>query len=137
MKKKNLFSVLLALAVCAFLFAGCESNTPAVSEPEHEHAQYIAHGRYYLDYVETDDGNLWGYTQDTISEKESYFGEPVYVVFDDNGTPGNIYDDPILGLVLDTETAIYDALEESLSESFTIERSGNEIRIITGAENQN
>ena len=45
------------------------------------------------------------------------------------GTPDDIYDDEILGLVLDRETAIYDNLEEELSENFTVERDGNVLTI--------
>jgi hypothetical protein len=120
----------LAIAVLALLcLVGC---TP--TETEIEHTTYIMSGRYYFNadiqgQVVTDDGNVWDYTQDIISEEPSYHNEPVYALLDDNGTPDNIYDDEILGLVLDRETAIYDALEVSLSESFTVERNGNVISI--------
>ena len=55
---------------------------------------------------------------------------PVYICFDDAGTPDTIYDDEVLGLVYDRETAIYDQLEDALSESFDIERNGNNIHIL-------
>ena len=54
---------------------------------------------------------------------------PVYICFDDAGTPDNIYDDIVLGVVYDRETAIYDSLEVSLSQSFELERDGNIIHI--------
>lgn len=44
---------------------------------------------------------------------------PVWVGFDDNGTPNNITDDIILDLVYDRETA--------LSDKFELERNDNNI----------
>ena len=115
--------IIAPLALC--LLAGC-----ATTETKQESATYITQGRYYAcGEVITQDGNAWGYSQDVISERESYDKEPVFVLFDDNGTPDNIYDDEIYGLVLDRETAIYDALEASLSESFAVERNGNVISV--------
>ena len=49
--------------------------------------------------VITEDGNIWGYSQDIISEAPSYDDESVLAVFDDAGTPDNIYDDESVGLV--------------------------------------
>ena len=114
------------LALCCL--TGCASTA---TETEIEHATYMAQGRYYTcGEVVTIDGNVWGYTQDIISEMESYDNQPVFALFDDNGTPENIYDDEIYGLVLDRETAIYDALEVALSDKFTIERNGNVISVL-------
>lgn len=113
-----------ALLGLAILLTGCQAK------PEQEHKSYMASGRYYTSgEVITNDGNVWGYTQDIISEEPSYDNEPVFAVFDDNGTPDNIYDDEIYGLVLDRETAIYDALEAELSKAFDIERNGNIISV--------
>ena len=128
---KKLVSILF---LAAMFLTGCSTTTeePKVAEPvaEVEHTRYVDHGRYYLEgKVITDDGNIWSYSQDIISDKDSYDAEPVYIGFDDNGTPDTIEDDIILGLVFDRETAIYDALEESLSESFELERDGNNIHI--------
>ena len=121
--KKILAVSLIALSLC-----GCGSNT--ISEPAVEHSTYYQSGRYYISgEVITNDGNIWGYQTEIISEDPSYDAEPVYAVFDDNGTPDNIYDDVVLGLVLDRETAIYDALEVALSAEFDLERTGNNIRI--------
>lgn len=114
------------LAICAILVITCT----ACSTTKVEHTQYTAFGRYYTDgTVITDDGNIWGYDTDSISERAVYDNMPVWVGFDDNGTPNDITDDIILGLVWDKYTAIYDKLETSLSESFTIEREGNNLTI--------
>ena len=115
---------IVALMAIATLLTGCQK------QPEPEHSSYIVSGRYYTSgEVITQDGNVWGYYQDIISEDPSYDNEPVFAIFDDNGTPDNIYDDEIYGVVLDRETAIYDALETELSKSFTVERDGNVISI--------
>lgn len=114
--------VLIALLALTCL-TGC-------SKTETEHTSRIVSARYYTcGEVITEDGNAWGYSQDIISEKESYDNQPVFAVFDDNGTPDDIYDDEILGLVFDRETAIYDELEIALSDAFTIERDGNTISV--------
>ncbi len=129
--------VALALIAGAFLIAtGCSSNaerepmlTPA---PQVESQTYTAYGRYYTNgTVITNDGNEWAYYTDTISDKTPTDAMPVWVGFDDNGTPNNIYDDIILGLVYDRNTAIYDELETVLSADFELERDDNNIRIMT------
>lgn len=112
------------LILCTLLLSGCSKAEPKV------HTRYTAYGRYYTnDTVITNDGNEWGYTTDTVSDKAVYDNMPVWVGFDDNGTPDNITDDIILGLVYDRETAIYDALETALSDEFELERDGNNIHI--------
>ena len=130
--KKLLTTLLILISM-----TGC--STPNTSEvvvqetttTEVAHTRRVTTGRYYINgEVITNDGHIWGYTQNIISEKPSYDNEPVYVVLDDNGTPYEITDDIIIGLVLDTETAIYDALEEELSDSFEMERENNNIHII-------
>lgn len=123
--------VIIALMGASMLFAGCTSNeVPETSMPEVEHQTYIMAGRYYHTSGElfTEDGNSWGFTQDIISEKPSYDNQPVFALFDDMGT-ANKFDDEVLGLVWDVETAIYDELEVVLSEDFNIERNGNNIHI--------
>lgn len=131
---KKLLTITLMLVT--LILTGCTTSKEVVTEKTTtaEHNSYVAHGRYYMNAdlqweVTTDDGNIWIYDQSIISNKPRYHAEPVYVCFDDNGTPDNIYDDIILGLVLDRETAIYDELEDALSESFELERSDNHIRI--------
>ena len=125
MKKLTLLLVSLLLTACT------EQAKPPTTAP---HSRYITAGRYYLDStVITADGNAWGYHTNTISDRPAENAMPVYVAFDNNGTADNIYDDIILGLVLDVETHIYDRLETALSdaETFTIERDGNNITIKT------
>lgn len=115
---------ILAIIGLSLLFTGCSQKGNL------EHTTYITSGRYYTSgEVITEDGNVWGYSQDIISERESYDNEPIFALFDDNGTPENIYDDEIYGVVLDRETEVYDRLEAELSTSFAVERNGNIISI--------
>lgn len=101
-------------------------------QPKVESKQYTAYGRYYTNgTVITNDGNEWNYNTDSISDKTPTDNMPVWIAFDDNGTPDSITDDIILGLVYDRETAIYDALETELGDDFQLERDGNNIRIQT------
>jgi hypothetical protein len=73
---------------------------------------YTADGRYYIDgTVITEDGNVWEYHTNNISNEMPYDYMPVWVAFDNNGTD-DITDDVILGLVHDKITALYDTLEE-------------------------
>ena len=132
MNKKAL--ALLAIGTTMVLFTGC-SDSPTSKEKASNNIEptgYYQPGRYYLDgQVITEDGNIWSYTQDIISKEPAYNNEPVYAVFSDNGTPDVIEDDIIKGLVLDRETAVYDALEDAFSdaEGFNAERTGNTIKI--------
>ena len=115
----------LILVMGAFLMTtGCVP--PSKAEPK----TYTTYGRYYTNgTVITNDGNEWAYTTDTISDRTPTDAMPVWVGMDDNGTPDDITDDIILGLVYDRNTAIYDALETALSDEFEIERNGNNIKI--------
>jgi hypothetical protein len=115
----------LTLTVGALLI-----STACTATPEPETKSYTTYGRYYTNgTVITDDGNEWSYTTDTISDKTPTDHMPVWIGFDDNGTPDDITDDVVLGLVYDVNTAIYDALETELSKEFELERDGNNIRI--------
>ena len=97
---------------------------------EDEPTQYTAYGRYYTDgTVITNDGNEWSYTTDTISDQTPTDAMPVWIAFNDNGTPDSVEDDIILGLVYDRETAVYDDLEAALGDAFELERDGNNIKI--------
>lgn len=98
--------------ICASLAALClgfgflASLQDSLVLPKAEPVMYIAAGWYYTDgEVITEDGNIWGYSQDIISEQPSYDDEPVLAVFDDAGTPDNIYDDEIVGLVFNGDIA--------------------------------
>ena len=123
MKKLTAILILFIL-----LLSGCATEVEPTIEVEH--TRYTAYGRYYTnDTVITNDGNEWGYGTDTISDKTPYDGMPVWIGFDDNGTPDRVEDDVILGLVYDRNTAIYDALETVLDDEFELERDGNNIHI--------
>lgn len=105
-------------------------NIPDDETETQPHTRYTAYGRYYTNgTVITDDGNEWSYSTDTISDQTPTDNMPVWVGFDDNGTPDSIEDDIVLGLVYDRETAIYDDLETALSNSFELERDDNNIKI--------
>lgn len=118
-------SMALTLMVGAFLMTtGCSTKTEAESQ------QYTAYGRYYTDgTVITNDGNEWLYSTDTISDKTPTNAMPIWIGFDDNGTPNEVTDDIILGVVYDRNTAIYDELETALGDSFELTREGNNIHI--------
>lgn len=122
---------ILALSLCSIILSGCgaKGNEPDPIVSDHE--QYMTVGRYYIDgSVITHDGNVWDYQTEIISDEPSYDNEPVYVVFDDNGTETDIYDDAVVELILDVRTAIYDELEVELSKDFELVREDNNIRII-------
>lgn len=123
---KKMMIIVIFLSI---FLTGCgDAQTPA--QPEVEHARYTAQGRYYtLGICEDVNGNVWEYSTDTISKINVYDAMPVYICFDDAGTPDNIYDDEVLGLVFNRETSVYDQLEDALSSSFELEREGNNIRI--------
>ena len=93
--KKFFIAVLATLCL-----TGCSTA------PKADPIMYIVAGWYYTSgEVITEDGNIWGYSQDIISEEPSYDDEPVLAVFYDAGTPDNIYDDEIVGLVLNGDIA--------------------------------
>ena len=128
----------LTLVVGAFLMTtGC--TTQEEPTPKSEPQTYTAYGRYnsniemsdgiYVEGITTNDGNVWEYHADTVSSIPVYDGMPIWAGFSDNGTPDNIEDDIILGLVYDRNTAVYDDLETALGENFTIQRDGNNIKI--------
>lgn len=88
--KKLLIAVLATLCL-----TGCSARSESKVEPE----MYIASGHYYTrGEVILDDGNIWDYSQDIISDAPSYDNEPVYVLMYDAETPDYIYDDEIVGL---------------------------------------
>lgn len=125
-------AILILLAVASIVVGfiiGIESHKAPDAVQEAEHTRYTAYGRYYTDgTVITNDGNEWSYSTNSISDKAPYDAMPVWIGFDDNGT-ADITDDIILGLVYDRETAIYDAIEDALSDEFQLEREGNNIQI--------
>jgi hypothetical protein len=61
-----------------------------------EHQQYLTTGYYYDGYVIRDDGHIWDYDGYLVEPNS-----PVWVKFDDNGTPEEITDDYIICMVFD------------------------------------
>ena len=133
---------ILLAALCALALTGCSAPVPEteIESPncvDVKPAVYVTSGRYYIinddlqGQVVTADGNVWNYTQDIISNELAYNNEPVFAVMLDNCTPDIIEDDIVKGVMLDRETAIYDALEVAFSntDGFSTERAGNNIKI--------
>lgn len=119
---------ILVLLGVSLLLTGC-GEVPEQNAPEVESKTYIMAGRYYTSgELFTEDGNTWEYSQDVISEAPSYDNQPVYALINDMGT-ANKFDDEVLGLVLDRETAIYDELEIRLAEEFSVTRDGNNLHL--------
>ena len=82
MKKLSITILLASLLVTA-----CHAPEPT------PHHCYAVSGHYYLNgTVITADGNIWNFQTDAFTAPET----AVQVIFDDNGTPKNIYDDAIL-----------------------------------------
>lgn len=72
------------LFLCAIILSGCGAK---------ETSNYVAQGNYYSDgTVITNDGNIWDYQTEMSNGN-------VHVVFNDNGTTNNIYDDIIVDLI--------------------------------------
>ena len=126
----TLIILAVAIFVGGFIFSIESHKQVDETTPKVEPTRYTAYGRYYIDgTVITNDGNEWLYSTDVISDKTPTDNMPVWIGFDDNGTPADITDDIVLGLVYDVYTAIYDALETELSKEFELERDGNNIQI--------
>ena len=87
--------VLAALMLAAQLSGACATTAP--STPVNV---YTLDGIYCVDEVVTGDGNHRSYDMvDTIDGIPAYDGMPVTVWLSDNGTPDDMTDDIILGLV--------------------------------------
>lgn len=130
--KKALVTV-LTLATLAGL-TGC-TRTPE-PEPPATVTKYITRARYTAPQLTTADGNLWSYDGAVQGEnipEHHQTNTPVYAVFHDNGTPDELTDDVVCGLVFDRETAIYDDLYQTFSNDpyFTVDREGNTLHIGT------
>lgn len=134
--KKNILLILCMMgALIIGIFLGNRLDT-LMNKPVHKesiHTRYTQYGRYYTDgTLITDDGNEWGYNTDEVSNISVYDNMPVWVAFDDNGTPDDVTDDTILGMVYDRTTACMDTLERELSDLYTLSRKGNIITISQG-----
>ena len=87
--------ILAALMLAAQLTGACATTAPSASANV-----YALDGIYCVDEVFTSDGNRWGYDMvDYVGDTPAYDGMPVTVWLSDNGTPDDVTDDVILGLV--------------------------------------
>ena len=88
-------TILAALMLAAQLSGACATTAPGASA-----SVYTLDGIYCVDEVFTSDGNHWGYDMlDYVGDIPAYDGMPVTVWLSDNGTPDDMTDDIILGLV--------------------------------------
>ena len=87
--------LLAALMLAAQLSGACATTAPGASANV-----YTLDGIYCVDEVYTSDGNHWSYDMlDYVDGIPTYDGMPVTVWLSDNGTPDDVTDDVILGLV--------------------------------------
>lgn len=87
--------VLAALMLAAQLTGACATTAP--STPVNV---YALDGIYCVDEIYTSDGNRWDYDMlDYVGDTPAYDGMPVTVWLSDNGTPDDVTDDVVLGLV--------------------------------------
>ena len=87
--------ILAALMLAAQLSGACATTAPSASANV-----YTLDGVYCVDEVYTSDGNRWGYDMlDCVGDIPTYDGMPVTVWLSDNGTPDDVTDDVVLGLV--------------------------------------
>ena len=87
--------ILAALMLAAQLSGACATTAPSASANV-----YTVDGIYCVDEVYTSDGNHWSYDiLDYVGDTPTYDGMPVTVWLSDNGTPDDVMDDVILGLV--------------------------------------
>ena len=87
--------ILAALMLAAQLTGACATTAPSASANV-----YALDGIYCVDEVFTSDGNRWGYDMvDYVGDTPAYDGMPVTVWLSDNGTPDDVTDDVVLGLV--------------------------------------
>ena len=87
--------ILAALMLAAQLTGACATTAP--STPVNV---YTLDGIYCVDEVFTSDGSHWSYDMvDRVGDVPAYDGMPVTVWLSNNGTPDDVTDDFILGLV--------------------------------------
>lgn len=85
--------ILAALMLAAQLTGACATTAPSANV-------YTLDGIYCVDEIYTSDGNRWGYDMlDYVGDTPTYDGMPVTVWLSDNGTPEDVTDDVVLGLV--------------------------------------
>ena len=95
-----MFTCLSAKIIAALMLAAQLSGACATTAPSASANVYTVDGIYCVDEVVTGDGNHWSYDMlDYVGDVPSYDGMPVTVWLSNNGTPDDVTDDFILGLV--------------------------------------
>lgn len=131
--KEATFILCAVTSIAIGIIIGTEiNNADTIIAEVSVHTRYTQYGRYFTDgTLITENGHEWGYDTNTVSNITVYDDMPVWVAFDDNGTPDDIADDTILGMVYDRTTAVIDTLESELSviNNAIVIRDGNNIRL--------
>ena len=95
-----MFTTMTAKVIAALMLAAQLTGACATTAPSASANVYTLDGIYCVDEVFTSDGNRWGYDMlDYVGGVPAYDGMPVTVWLSDNGTPDNMTDDIVLGLV--------------------------------------
>ena len=95
-----MFTCLSAKIIAALMLAAQLSGACATTAPSASANVYTVDGIYCVDEVVTGDGNHWSYDMlDYVGDTPAYDGMPVTVWLSDNGTPDDVTDDVVLGLV--------------------------------------
>lgn len=95
-----MFTTISAKILAALMLAAQLSGACATTAPSTPVNVYTLDGIYCVDEVYTSDGNHWSYDMlDYVGDTPAYDGMPVTVWLSDNGTPDDMTDDIILGLV--------------------------------------
>ena len=95
-----MFTCLSAKILAALMLAAQLSGACATTAPSAPVNVYALDGIYCVDEVYTSDGNHWSYDiVDYVGDVSAYDGMPVTVWLSDNGTPDDVTDDVVLGLV--------------------------------------
>ena len=95
-----MFTCLSAKIIAALMLAAQLSGACATTAPSASANVYTLDGIYCVDEVVTSAGNHWSYDMlDYVGDVPSYDGMPVTVWLSNNGTPDDVTDDFILGLV--------------------------------------
>ena len=95
-----MFTTISAKILAGLMLAAQLTGVCATTAPSANVNVYTLDGIYCVDEVYTSDGNRWSYdVVDTIDGIPAYDGMPVTVWLSDNGTPDDVTDDVVLGLV--------------------------------------
>ena len=90
---------LLIIALAFLLYIGIQKGIGRETEtiiPATEPNTYVMDGYYKGNTTETEDGNVWEYTRESSDRLAE--GSKCKVLFNNNGTPNNVYDDVIISI---------------------------------------